>query len=45
MKKRVGDAEFAELCQRVEFGIREATCEFPNFSYHIYILGKKINDS
>ena len=31
MKKRVGDAEFAELCQRVEFGIREATCEFPNF--------------
>lgn len=31
MKKKVGEADFNELCAKVEFAIKEATCECPNF--------------
>ena len=30
-KKKLGDSDFNELCAKVEFAIREATCECPNF--------------
>ena len=31
MKKKMGETDFSELCARVEFGIKEACCECPNF--------------
>ena len=30
-KQQLGEAFFGELCAKVEFAIREATCECPNF--------------
>ena len=30
-KRKLGEDAFNELCAQVEFGIREATCEFPDF--------------
>ena len=30
-KKKLGDSGFNELCEKVEFGIKEATCEYPDF--------------
>ena len=30
-KKKLGDESFVDLCAKVEFAIREATCECPNF--------------
>lgn len=31
MKKKIGEGDFNELCAKVEFSIKEATCECPNF--------------
>ena len=30
-KKKLGEERFTELCAQVEFAIKEATCECPNF--------------
>ena len=30
-KKKIGEADFNDLCAKVEYAIREATCECPNF--------------
>ena len=30
-KTKLGNNRFNELCEEVEFGIKEATCEFPDF--------------
>lgn len=30
-KKKLGEADFSDLCAKVEFGIREASCECPDF--------------
>ena len=32
MRRKLGDDEFSELCSKVEFNIKEATCECPNFT-------------
>ena len=32
MKKKIGEDDFSDLCARVEFAIKEACCECPNFS-------------
>ena len=31
MKKKLGESDFNELCARVEFAIKEACCECPNY--------------
>ena len=31
MKRKIGESEFNDLCQTVEFAIKEACCECPNF--------------
>ena len=31
MKKKIGEDDFSDLCARVEFAIKEACCECPNF--------------
>ena len=30
-KKKLGETDFNDLCAKVEYAIREATCECPNF--------------
>lgn len=37
-KKILGDAQFAEKCQVIEFDINEAICEFPNYGEIISTL-------
>ena len=37
-KKRTGEALFTDVCTRVEFAIKEATCECPNFDQIISVL-------
>ena len=38
MKKQIGEAQFAEKCQKIEFDINEAICEFPNYGEIINTL-------
>ena len=38
MKKQLGEALFAEKCQKIEFDINEAICEFPNYGEIINTL-------
>lgn len=37
-KKTLGEQSFAEKCQRIEFDINEAICEFPNYGEIINTL-------
>ena len=45
-KRKLGDSRFTELCESVEFGIKEATCEFPDFGAiidQLLVFGPNIN--
>lgn len=38
MKSKVGEAKFNDLVNRVEFAIKQAACEFPNYGKIIEVL-------